>query len=93
VEDPAIDLAVVCAVLSSNKEEPVGQDVCLAAEVGLSGEIRAVSRVEQRILEAEKLGFTKIILSKFSKVPKTNYKIEVCKVSRIEEVVQELFST
>ena len=59
VEDPAIDLAVVCAVLSSTRDEPIPQDVCFAAEMGLSGEIRAVSRIEQRIIEAEKLGFKK----------------------------------
>ena len=68
VEDPAIDLAVVCAVLSSNNEVCIPQNICFAAEVGLSGEIRAISRVEQRIIEAEKLGFKKIVLSKFNKI-------------------------
>lgn len=91
VEDPAIDLAVVCAVLSSNSEIPIAQDICVAAEVGLAGEIRAISRVEQRIQEAEKLGFRKIILSKFNKISKRNTKIEVIKVSRIEEVISVLF--
>ena len=66
VEDPAIDLAVVCAVLSSTRDQAIPQDVCFAAEMGLSGEIRAVSRIEQRISEAEKLGFSKIVLSKFN---------------------------
>lgn len=91
VEDPAIDLAVVCAVLSSNTELCIAQNICFAAEVGLSGEIRAISRVEQRILEAEKLGFTKIILSKFNKIAKKNFDIEIIKVTKIEEVVSVLF--
>ena len=91
VEDPAIDLAVVCAILSSNEEEAIPQNVCFAAEVGLSGEIRAVNRIEQRIIEAEKLGFEKIILSKFNKIPGKNYTIEIIKVSKIEEVVRVLF--
>ncbi len=91
VEDPAIDLAVVCAVLSSNNEIYIPQDICFAAEVGLAGEIRAISRVEQRIQEAEKLGFKKIILSKFNKIAKKNSQIQILKVSKIEEVVGILF--
>jgi len=91
VEDPAIDLAVVSAVLSSNSEISIPQNICFAAEVGLAGEIRAISRVEQRIQEAEKLGFEKIILSKFSKIAKKNYQIEIIKVSKIEEVIKVLF--
>ena len=83
VEDPAIDLAVVSAVLSSNSEISIPQNICFAAEVGLAGEIRAISRVEQRIQEAEKLGFEKIILSKFNKISKKNYKIEMIKVGKI----------
>ncbi len=91
VEDPAIDLAVVCAILSSNEDDPIAQNVCFAAEVGLSGEIRAVNRVEQRIIEAEKLGFEKIILSKFNKIASKKFKIEIIKVSKIEEVIRVLF--
>jgi len=91
VEDPAIDLAVVSAVLSSNSEISIPQNICFAAEVGLAGEIRAISRVEQRIQEAEKLGFEKIILSKFNKISKKNYKIEMIKVGKIEEVISVLF--
>ncbi|MCF6296618.1 MAG: DNA repair protein RadA [Flavobacteriaceae bacterium] len=91
VEDPAIDLAVVCSILSSNEDEPIPQNVCFAAEVGLAGEIRAVNRIEQRIIEAEKLGFEKIILSKFNKIANHNFKIEIIKVSKIEEVVRVLF--
>ena len=93
VEDPAIDLAVVCAVLSSAREEPISQDICFAAEVGLSGEVRAVSRVEQRISEAEKLGFKKIVVSRFNKISRTGYDIQIQKVSRIEQVVFELFNS
>ena len=62
VDDPAIDLAVVCAILSSNEDEAIAQDICLAAEIGLAGEVRPVNRVEQRILEAEKLGFLTAII-------------------------------
>ena len=91
VEDPAIDLAVVCAVLSSNNEISISQDICFAAEVGLAGEIRAISRVEQRIQEAEKLGFKKIVLSKFNKISKTSAEIEIIKVSKIEEILKVMF--
>ena len=91
VEDPAIDLAVVCAVLSSTRDQAIPQDVCFAAEMGLSGEIRAVSRIEQRISEAEKLGFSKIVLSKFNKISRNDFQIEILKVSRIEQIVLQLF--
>ncbi len=91
VEDPAIDLAVVCAILSSNEDDPIAQNICFSAEVGLAGEIRAVNRIDQRIIEAEKLGFEKIILSKFNKITNKNYHIEIIKVSKIEEVVRVLF--
>ncbi len=91
VEDPAIDLAVICAILSSNEEIAIPQNVCFAAEVGLAGEIRAVNRIEQRIIEAEKLGFDKIILSKFNKISQKSFTIEIIKVSKIEEVVRVLF--
>lgn len=91
VDDPAIDLAVVVAILSSNEDEPIPQNYCFAAEVGLAGEIRAVNRIEQRILEAEKLGFDTIIVSKYNKIPQKNYNIDVVKVSKIEEVFNRLF--
>ncbi len=91
VEDPAIDLAVVSAILSSNEDEAIAQDICFAAEVGLSGEIRAVNKVEQRILEAEKLGFKKIILSKYNKFPTKNYQIEIVKVGNMMDMVKALF--
>ncbi len=92
VEDPAIDLAVVCAILSSNEEIAIAQNISFAAEIGLAGEIRAVNRIEQRIIEAEKLGFDKIILSKFNKISQKSFNIKIIKVSKIEEVVGILFS-
>ena len=91
VDDPAIDLAVVAAILSSNEDEAIPQDYCFAAEVGLAGEIRPVNRIDQRISEAEKLGFSTIIVSKFNKIAAKNYKIKVVLVSKIEEVYQKLF--
>ena len=93
VDDPAIDLAVVSAVLSSNEDIAVNSTVCLAAEVGLSGEIRPVPKVDQRILEAEKLGYESIVISKFNKgIKPGNYAIRVMQVGKIEEVFQVLFA-
>ena len=92
VDDPAIDLAVVAAILSSNEDISIEKDSCFAAEVGLAGEIRPVTRVDQRILEAEKLGFARIMISKQSKLPKASYNIQVIKVSKIEDVVSQLFA-
>src|ERR1043165_1617304 len=93
VEDPSIDLAVLLALLSSYEDVPVPHDVCFAGEVGLSGEIRAVNRIEQRIAEAEKLGFQKIIVSKYNQkaVGKRQFNIEVVTMSRVDEVYQYLF--
>jgi DNA repair protein RadA/Sms len=91
VDDPAIDLAVVAAILSSNEDIAVGKDVCFAGEVGLSGEIRPINRVEQRIQEAEKLGFSTIFVSKYNKIATKFPGIKVVLVSKIEEVVEQLF--
>jgi DNA repair protein RadA/Sms len=90
VDDPALDLAVVAAVLSSNNDMPLMRSSCFAGEVGLAGEVRPVSRLEQRILEAEKLGFTQIIVAKHSKVPK-NTQIHVVQVGKVHDLVQHLF--
>lgn len=100
VEDPAIDLGIVVAIISSHEDMPVDTKVCFAAEVGLSGEIRAVNRIEQRIAEAEKLGFEKIFISKYN-LPAgkkaeddpnwKKYKISVHTVSKVEEVFNALF--
>ena len=93
VDDPAIDLAVISAILSSSEDVPVPPTACFAAEVGLSGEIRPVSRIDQRIMEAEKLGFDKIFVSKHNQkgMAKLNHKIEVIFVSKVEEVFRNLF--
>ena len=93
VDDPAIDLAVVSAVLSSSEDIPVIPKICFSAEVGLSGEIRPVNRIEQRISEAEKLGFEQIIISRYNQkglnTAETN--IKVIPVRKMEEVFQFLF--
>ena len=91
VDDPAIDLAVVAAVLSSNVDIAIDKTLCFAAEVGLAGEVRPVTRVEQRIIEAEKLGFQKIIISKYCKLPDQSYQITIVKVGKIHDVVKHLF--
>lgn len=92
VEDPAIDLAVLCALLSSYEDKVLPSTICFVGEVGLSGEIRAVNRIQQRIAEAEKLGFEKIVVSRFnSKSITGNFKIEIVLVSKIEEVYRILF--
>ena len=93
IEDPSIDLAVICALLSSYEDNPLPKNICFAGEVGLNGEIRAVNRIEQRIAEAQKLGFEKIIVSKFSKKsfdPKA-FQIQIIALSRVDEVYQQLF--
>ncbi len=94
VSDPALDLAVICAILSSNVDMVVGRRICMAGEVGLTGEIRPVTRLEQRVMEAEKLGMERIL------VPKGNLKgfdtssvnIEITEVSKVEEAFRALFS-
>lgn len=91
VDDPAIDLGVVGAILSSNEDIPVPKDYCFAGEVGLSGEIRPVNRIDQRIQEAEKLGFSTIFVSKYNKIAYTGKGIQVVLVSKIEDVVSYLF--
>jgi DNA repair protein RadA/Sms len=93
VEDPSIDLAVLVALLSSYEDVAMPHDVCFAGEVGLSGEIRAVNRIEQRIAEAEKLGFKKIIVSKYNQkaMSKQKFNIEVVTMGRVDEVYRSLF--
>lgn len=93
VEDPSIDLAVICALLSSYEDVPLSSQICFAGEVGLNGEIRAVKRIEERIAEAEKLGFEKIIVSKFNKkgFEKKKFSIEVVALGKVEEVYRHLF--
>lgn len=93
VEDPSIDLAIVSALLSSYEDSPIPQQICFTGEVGLSGEIRAVNRIEQRIAEAEKLGFEKIILSKYNgkQVEKMKSNIEIIALGKVEELYQLIF--
>jgi len=90
VDDPALDLAVVAAVLSSNNDMPLMRTCCFAGEIGLAGEVRPISRLDQRLSEAEKLGFTQIIVAKNSKIPK-NTKINVIQVGKVHDLVQHLF--
>ena len=93
VEDPGIDLALVCAVLSSNEDMPIPQNICFSAEIGLTGEIRPVSKIEQRISEAEKLGMEKIIVSSYNLkgINSKNHKIKILPASKIEEVFSLIF--
>lgn len=91
VDDPAIDLAVICAILSSNMDVTLPDNCLFAGEVGLSGEIRAVNRVEQRILEAEKLGYDVIFISKYNKIKTSDYQIRVEMVAKVGDLVRILF--
>ena len=91
IDDTAIDLAVVCSILSSDQDVPLDNQICFAGEIGLSGEIRAVNRIDQRISEAEKLGYEKIIISKYNKFNSKDFNIEILKCGKIEEVFRLLF--
>ena len=93
VNDPALDLAVISSILSSNVDMPISRSVCLTGEVGLSGEIRPVTRLEQRIVEADKLGFSKIFVphNNLKGVNLNRFKVEVVEVSRVEDVFRSLF--
>ncbi|MBU8893587.1 MAG: DNA repair protein RadA [Bacteroidales bacterium] len=93
VDDPATDLSVIASVLSSNLDMPVDKTFCFAGEVGLTGEIRPVNRIEQRIGEADKLGFKKIFISEFSSnsMNLSKYNIQVVKVAKVEELFRALF--
>lgn len=93
VDDPALDLGVICAILSSNADLPIPPDTCFAAEVGLSGEIRPVNRVEQRVEEAAKMGMKRIFVSKRNadkNVLKTEG-IQVVPVAKVNDVFAQLF--
>lgn len=91
VTDPACDLAVICAVLSSNFDMPIPSDVCFAGEVGLSGEIRPVGQTDRRITEAKRLGFSRIFVSKYASVEHAAKGIQVVKVADVPELVRSLF--
>ena len=90
VNDPAIDLAVLAAVLSSNMDIAIEEGICLTGEVGLAGELRPVNRIEQRIMEAQKLGFKKIIIPEGQKFSLNNPKIEIIPVRKVSEAFREL---
>ena len=90
VDDTALDLAVVAAIISSNEDLILNEKYCFAAEVGLSGEIRPVQRLEQRITEAEKLGFSTIFISKFSKLNISPKSIKIIYLSKIEDLINNL---
>lgn len=92
VDDPAIDLAVVTAILSSNQDIAINPNVCFAAEVGLAGEIRPVSKIDQRITEAEKLGYKTFVASKYNQIASKNHGIKLVLVGKIEEVFATLFA-
>lgn len=83
-DDPALDLAVIASILSSNEDIAISEDFCFAGEIGLSGEIRPVPQIEHRITEAEKLGYKKIFISKLNKIPKKKFNIEIIEVSKVE---------
>ena len=91
IEDPALDLAVVSSILSSNTNLSIDSKVCFCAEIGLSGELRNVSNINLRISEAERLGYEKIIISKGSKLNSINSKIQILKFSKLNDVVKEVF--
>ncbi len=86
IDDPAIDLAVATAILSSNNDIPVPSDWAFAGEVGLTGEVRPVTRIEQRISEAEKLGFEKIFISAHNKINPKNYSIQIIGINEIQDL-------
>jgi DNA repair protein RadA/Sms len=91
VNDPAIDLSVICAILSSSFDKPINKKICFAGEVGLSGEIRPVNRIEQRIREADKQGFQKILISNTNLNSDFKSKIKIIRVNKVESALKYLF--
>jgi DNA repair protein RadA/Sms len=93
IEDPAMDLAIACALLSSYEDVAISQMYAFAGEIGLSGEVRSVNRIEQRISEAEKLGFEKIFISKYNLkgIDPKKLKIELVPIAKVEDVYRILF--
>jgi len=94
VSDPSIDLAIISALISSLEDIYIDKKICFAGEVGLSGEIRAVSRIEQRIQEADRLGFEQIFISKYNTkgLNPSNYKLDILTVVKIEDILEKVFS-
>ena len=91
VDDPALDLAVVISILSSYYDVTINKNMCFAAEIGLSGELRPVSKINLRIKEAAKLGFKSILISKFNKIDLNEIKIKIIYMEKIEEIISTLF--
>ncbi|TWP28309.1 DNA repair protein RadA [Apibacter muscae] len=91
IDDPAVDLGVICAILSSNENVSLPDNCLFAGEVGLSGEIRAINRIEQRILEAEKLGYDVIFISKYNKIDIDKFNIKIELVGKVDDVYKMLF--
>ena len=91
ISDPAIDLGVITSVLSSDIDRPVHKEKCFIGEVGLSGEIRPVSRIEQRIQEAKRLGFREIIISRYNKKIQDTDKIKISYISKVNDLIKLLF--
>ena len=91
VVDPAMDLAVIAAILSSCHDIPISQKLCFASEIGLSGELRPISKTNQRIQEAEKLGFEGIFISSYTKFSSQQNKIKLHQLSKVESLVNFLF--
>lgn len=90
-DDPALDLAVIASILSSNQDIAISERFCFAGEIGLSGEIRPVPQIDHRITEAEKLGYDRIFISTLNKIPKKHYGIRIEEVSKIEDFANRLF--
>ncbi len=91
VEDPGIDLSIVAAIVSSFENIALDTKICFIGEVGLSGEVRAVNRIEQRISEAEKLGFTTIYTSKFNKMAELKSSLKIVRIGKLDELLSNLF--
>jgi DNA repair protein RadA/Sms len=93
IEDPSLDLAIILSLLSSYEDIPLPQGICFAGEVGLNGEIRAVNRIQQRISEAEKLGFEKIYISGFNQkgLEPKKYAIQIIPIERVDEAYRLFF--
>ena len=92
VDDPAMDLSVIAAVLSSNVDIAIDKQIVFAGEVGLTGEIRPVNRIEQRIAEAQKLGFKEIYISRYNKgINFSRFEIKINQVERVEKMIRTLF--
>ena len=91
IEDTAIDLAIICSILSSDRDIAIDTQTCFSGEIGLSGEIRAVNRINERISEAEKLGYKQIFISKYNKFSDKGLAIKIITCSKIEEIFKYLF--